>query len=315
MRYAYFSPLSRELSRLVLGSMVFSREALDLTFALLDTWRAMGGNIVDSAHVYAGGESERALGLWLEERDCREEIVILTKGAHHNADRRRVTPEDITCDLRDSLARLKVETIDIYMLHRDDPSVPVGPIVEALNEHARAGRIRSFGGSNWTPARIEAANAYAASRGLQGFTSSSPNLALAAPSEPVWDGCVSATDVASRAWHGRTGTPLFSWSSQARGFFTGRFSPDDTSDETMTRVYYTPENWERLRRATELGEKRGASATQVALAWVLHQSFPTYALVGPQSVEELQSCVAALDLALLTDEVRWLNLEQDALAP
>jgi aryl-alcohol dehydrogenase-like predicted oxidoreductase len=78
MKYAYFPPLSRELSRLVLGSMVFSREALDLTFELLDTWRAMGGNTIDSAHIYAGGESERALGIWLDERGCRDEIVLLT---------------------------------------------------------------------------------------------------------------------------------------------------------------------------------------------------------------------------------------------
>jgi len=311
MRYAYFPPLSRKLSRLVLGSMVFSREALDLTFTLLDAWRAMGGNIVDTAHIYGGGESERALGLWLEARGCREEMVILSKGAHHNADRRRVTPEDITCDLRDSLARLKVETIDLYMLHRDDPSVPVGPIVEVLNEHLRAGRIRAFGGSNWTPARLEAANAYAASRGLVGFVASSPNLALAPPSEPVWDGCVSACDPASRAWYARTGMPLFSWSSQARGFFTGRFSPDALSDETMVRVYFTPENWERLRRATELGAARGFAATQVALAWVLHQPFPTYALIGPQSVQELESCATALEIPLTPEEVRWLNLESE----
>jgi aryl-alcohol dehydrogenase-like predicted oxidoreductase len=312
MRYAYFPPLSRKLSRLVLGSMVFSREALDLTFELLDAWRAMGGNVVDTAHVYAGGESERALGLWLEARGCRAEMVILSKGAHHNADRRRVTPEDITCDLRDSLARLKVQTIDLYLLHRDDPAVPVGPIVEVLNEHLRAGRIGGFGGSNWTPARLEAANAYAACRGLQGFVASSPNLALAPPSEPVWDGCVSASDAASRAWYARTGMPLFSWSSQARGFFTGRFSPEDPSDEMMVRVYYTPENWERLRRATELAAARGFSATQVALAWVLHQPFPTYALVGPQSVAELQSCAAALEIPLTPEEVRWLNLESEA---
>lgn len=315
MKYACFPPLSRDLSRLVLGSMVFSREALDLTFELLDAWRAMGGNIVDTAHVYAGGESERALGLWLKERGCRDEIVILSKGAHHNADRRRVTPEDITCDLRDSLARLQVETIDLYLLHRDDPDVPVGPIVEALNEHLRGGRIRAFGGSNWTTERLEAANAYAASRGLQGFSASSPNLALAPPLEPVWEGCVSACDPDSRAWYERTGMPLFAWSSQARGFFSGRFSPDDPCDEMMVRVYYHPDNWLRLRRAAELGHARGFTATQVALAWVLHQPFPTYALVGPRNLDELQSCVGALELALTREEARWLNLEADAGAP
>jgi 1-deoxyxylulose-5-phosphate synthase len=310
MLYRHFPALKRDLSRLVLGTMVFSREALDLTFDLLDAWVALGGNIVDSAHVYSGGESERAIGVWLRERGRRDDLVILTKGAHHNADRRRVTPEDITCDLGDSLARLQVETIDLYLLHRDDPDVPVGPIVEALNQHRRAGRIRAFGGSNWSPERLEQANAYAAAHGLEGFAASSPNLSLAVQSEPVWADCLSASDPHSRAWYERTQMPLFAWSSQAGGFFTGIFSPENTENETIVRVYYRPDNWERLRRATELGKQRGFTANQVALAWVLHQPFPTYALIGPHSVEELHSSVAALELSLTPEEVAWLNLEE-----
>jgi aryl-alcohol dehydrogenase-like predicted oxidoreductase len=310
MQYRHFPALNRDLSRLVLGSMVFSREALELTYALLDAWVAVGGNMVDTAHVYSGGDSERALGLWLRERGRREDLVILSKGAHHNADRRRVTQEDITCDLRDSLARLHVETIDLYLLHRDDPEVPVGTIVEALNEHRRAGRIRAFGGSNWSTRRLAEANAYAAERGLEGFTASSPNLSLAVQSEPVWADCLSASDPDSRAWYDQAQMPLFAWSSQAGGFFTGLYSPENTENETIVRVYYHPDNWERLRRAAELGKQRGFTANQVALAWVLHQPFPTYALIGPHSVEELHSSVAALELSLTAEEVRWLNLEE-----
>jgi aryl-alcohol dehydrogenase-like predicted oxidoreductase len=314
MKYHPFPPLGRDLSRLVLGSMVFSLEALDLTFELLDTWMMLGGNIVDTAHIYSGGNSERAIGRWFQEPGApsawRDELVLLTKGAHHNADRRRVTPEDITCDLRDSLARLKTETIDLYLLHRDDLDVPVGPIVEALNEHRRAGRIRAFGGSNWSPERLEAANVYAAAHGLEGFSASSPNLSLAGQNEPVWADCLSASDPRSRAWYTRTQMPLFAWSSQAGGFFTGLYSPDNLENEDMARVYYSDGNWERLRRATELGQHRGFTANQVALAWVLHQPFPVFALIGPHTVEELKSSVAALDLELTPDEVRWLNLEE-----
>ena len=80
----------------------------------------------------------------------RDQIVILTKGAHFNQDRNRVTPFDITSDLFDSLVRLRTDSIDLYLLHRDDPTVPVGPIVEVLNEHKEAGRICAIGGSNWT---------------------------------------------------------------------------------------------------------------------------------------------------------------------
>lgn len=308
MQYAPFLPLDRTLSRLVLGTMVFSLDDLELTFGLMDTWMALGGNIVDTAHLYNAGNSERALGRWLAERGRREELLILTKGAHHNADRRRVTPEDITCDLRDSLARLGTSYVDLYVLHRDDPAVPVGPIVEALNEHHRAGRIRAFGGSNWSTARLEEANAYAAARGLRGFTASSPHLSLAVPNGIIWEGCLDARDAGSRAWYARTEMPLFAWSSQARGFFSGAFSPEVMTDETVARVYYSDANWERLRRARELGEQRGFSAIQVALAWVLHQPFPVFPLIGPRTVEELRGCVRALELELSPAELRWLDV-------
>src|SRR5262249_27394250 len=156
-------------------------------------------------------------------------------------------------------------------------------------------RIRAFGGSNWSTQRLAEANAYAAAHGLEGFSASSPNLSLAVQSEPVWSDCLSASDSDSRAWYGRTQMPLFAWSSQAGGFFPGLYTPENSENETMARVYYRPDNWERLRRATELGEHRGFTANQVALAWVLRQPFPTYALIGPHSVEELHSSLAALE--------------------
>jgi 1-deoxyxylulose-5-phosphate synthase len=310
MNYHPFAPLGRDLSRLVLGTMVFSLEAIDLTFELMETWLQLGGNTVDTAHVYSGGNSERALGFWFQQTGRRDDVVVIDKGAHHNADRRRVTPEDITCDLRDNLARLKTDHIDLYLLHRDDPDVPVGPIVECLEAHRLAGRIRAYGGSNWSPERLDAANAYARAHGCQGFTASSPNLSLAVQKEAIWDGCLTATDKETRRWYQRTQMPLFAWSSQARGFFTGLYSPENLEDETMVRVYYSPENWERLRRATELGKKKGGfSANQVALAWVLHQPFPVFPLIGPASVAELHNSVAALEIRLTPDEVHWLNLE------
>jgi aryl-alcohol dehydrogenase-like predicted oxidoreductase len=309
MLYRYFAPLQRELSRLVLGTMVLDPEHPALTFEMLDAWRAAGGNVVDTAHIYRSGGSEREIGRYLQERGGREELVILTKGAHHNADRRRVTPEDITCDLRDSLARLKTDYVDLYLLHRDDPDVPVGPIIEALNEHRRAGRILAFGASNWTPARLTEANNYAASQGLEGFTLSSPHLSLAVPSGEIWTGCVDARDPESLAWYARTQMPLFAWSSQARGFFSGAFTPENVENETVVRVYYSEGNWERLRRARELGERKSFSAIQVSLAWVLHQPFPVFPLVGPATLDELDSCVRALDLQLSPEEMRWLNLQ------
>jgi len=288
--------------------MAFSQERRDLSFALLDRFVELGGNIVDTAHIYGGGQSERVLGQWLSQRRQGTDVVVVSKGAHHNADRKRVSPEDITCDLRDSLARLQCASIGLYMLHRDDPDVPAATIIEALDEHQRAGRIAAFGASNWTTARLEEANAHAESAGLSGFCSSSVHLSLAAPNEPVWTGCVDAHDAASRDWYRRNRMPLFAWSSQARGFFSGRCTPEGREDETLARVYYSGRNWERLRRAQDLGVKKGGyTATQIALAWLLNQPLETYALIGPQTIEELESCAAASRLPLSPEEVEWLE--------
>ena len=311
MEHHYFEPLQRDLSRLALGTMVFNLQALDLTFEMLDAWQDLGGNIIDTASVYAGGNSERAIGRYFAARGGREKLVVITKGAHHNQDRRRVTPEDITSDLRDSLARLQTDYVDLYLLHRDDPSVPVGPIMECLNEHLSAGRIRAIGASNWSIPRLEEANEYAEQRGLQPFVVSSPHLSLAVPNEPIWPGCDHARDPRSMRWYESTQMPLFAWSSQARGFFSGRFTPENRENETVARCFYSEDNWERLRRARELGEQRGYSVIQVALAWVLCQKMNVFPLIGPANLEELNSCVAALELELTPEEVKWLALEDD----
>ncbi len=97
---------------------------------------------------------------------------------------------------------------------------------------------------------------------------------------------------------------MLAWSSQAQGWFSGNYSPD----ADVVRVYDSPENRERLRRAQELGERKGADANAVALAWVLEQPFPTWALVGPRTVEQMRASVAALDVRLTPDEARWLDL-------
>lgn len=292
-----------------LGTMVCTPDDLNLSFALLDRWREAGGNLLDTAHLYGGGASERAIGLWLRERGCREEMIVLTKCAHHNADRPRVTPEDILCDFRDSAARLRIETFDLYLLHRDDPGVPVGPIMQALNSLVRDGRVGALGASNWRIDRIEQANNYAREHGLRGFEVISNQFSLAVPNGEIWPGCVDSRTGDFPRWLAESQTPLICWSSQGRGFFSGAFSPHVDLDETVTRVFYSEANWERLRRAQAVAENRGCSAIQVALAWVLHQPFPTHALVGPQNLPELESCLAAAELALTAEEAGWLDLK------
>ena len=310
MQYIEIAGLNRPCSKLVLGTDYYSPALLDSVSELMDAFVAIGGNTLDTAHIYGGGNSERAIGLWMEARRNRDQVVILTKGAHHNAAGPRVTPEHIERDLMESLERLRTDYVDLYALHRDDPSVPVGPIIEALNRHIESGRIRAIGASNWTHARLQEANEYAAAHGLKGFSFSSPNLSLAKPNEPRWPGCVSA-DEAACAWHEATQMPLLSWSSQAGGFFTGRYSPEVREDKEAVRVYYSDANWERLRRARLLAERRGGESVQIACAYVLNQPFPACALIGPKNVAELHSSAAALQIRLSAQELRWLDLRTD----
>jgi aryl-alcohol dehydrogenase-like predicted oxidoreductase len=292
--YSRFEPLGRPVSRLVLGTMLVADD-------VLDEWVRLGGNILDTAHVYGDGDSERALGAWFATNPKeREELIVLTKGAHPVGDRKRVTSADIAADLAESTERLG-RGVDLYLLHRDDPDLPVGPMIECLNEHRRAGRLHAFGVSNWTPERIDEANAYAAAHGLEGFCCNSPQLSLAKQNEEHWPGTMAATDEV-RAWHERTQMPLFAWSAQARGFFAGHTS------ESALRVYDNEPNRERRRLATEVAERLGCTANQVALAWVLAQPYPVYAVVGPRTVDQLHEAVGALAVELTGEDLRRLDL-------
>jgi aryl-alcohol dehydrogenase-like predicted oxidoreductase len=198
------------------------------------------------------------------------------------------------------------------LLHRDDPGTPVDAIVESLAHHTAMGRVRAYGGSNWSHQRIEAANVYAQAHGLPPFAASSPNLGLAVPNEPMWTGALSISgDAAALDWYRRTQLPILSWSSQAGGFFTGQFAPEKTENRSMARVYYSDANWERRRRAEQLAGEMGRTAMQIALAWVLNQpELNVFALVGPRSRAELESSLAAQEIALTAEQVAWLNLEE-----
>jgi 1-deoxyxylulose-5-phosphate synthase len=302
MTHSRFEPLGRDVSRLALGTADYQYEPLDGSLALFDAFLELGGNFVDTARHY--GNAEAIVGRWLRERSCRDEVVIATKGAHHDVKTgaSRVRPEVIDAELAVSLEQLGLDSVDLYWLHRDDPSQPLEPILETLNRHRQEGRIRAFGGSNWSHERLAEAQAYADAHGLESFACASPQLSLAVAHVEPWPGCVSIHEPDALAWYERTQLPVVAWSSQAAGFFAG------VRSDLVERVYVDDENLERLRRAEELAARKGCSATQVALAWVLHQPFPTYAVIGPRSVAELRECAAATELELTPDECAWLDL-------
>jgi aryl-alcohol dehydrogenase-like predicted oxidoreductase len=302
MDYLRLEPLDPPLSRLALGTLGFTPRTRDRDYAVLDAWVEAGGTVIDTAHVYEDGDAERLVGRWLRDRPgVRERVVIVTKGAHPDAHRARVTPADIASDMAESIERLG-GPVDLYLLHRDDPAVDAGELIDALDAHRRAGDIGAFGVSNWTLPRIEQANAHAAARGIAGICCNSPHLSLAVQNMPPWPDCLSATDAESRAWHARTGMPLLAWSAQAGGYFAG-------ADGRSSPVYDNAGNRERRARAEQLGRRTGHSTNAVALAWVLAQPFPVVATIGTHRVEHLRSSLESLEVTLSAEEVRWLNLD------
>jgi aryl-alcohol dehydrogenase-like predicted oxidoreductase len=231
-------------------------------------------------------------------------VVLIGKGAHSPL----CYPDVIEKQLTQSLERLKTDHVDIYFMHRDNPDVPVGEFVDAMDAEVRKGRIRGiFGGSNWSRERMDAAIEYADRTGKQRPGALSNNFSLAEMQDPIWAGCVTASDDAWKAWFREQQLPNFAWSSQGRGFFTERAGREKRDNEELVRVWYTEKNFARRDRAIELAEKLGKSPIHVALAYVLAQPFPVVPLIGPRTLQELDDSLNGLQIELTPEQARWLE--------
>lgn len=294
------------VSRLVIGCD--NKGDIGAGAVVWDAWLEAGGNAFDTGFVYGGGLHETVLGQWIANRGVQRDIVVIAKGAHTPY----CTPRAIAAQLDISLGRLGLDHAPIYLMHRDNPDVPVGEFVDALNRLHQAGRIGIFGGSNWSPARFAEANAYAAAHGLQPMRILNNNLSLAVMERPVWAGCITSNTPGTLAYLRAGGVTHLSWSSQARGYFLPQALrsrlPADIGPEAC---FGSAANAERRRRAETLAARHGVAAHNIATAWVLAQSFASFALVGPRSPGEIASTLPSLALALTPEEVGWLNLEGD----
>lgn len=323
MTYGEIPGVTKPVSRIAQGATFCSMrsdEAQAESLALLDACYELGCNFYDTSSIYGGGDCDRVLGLWMEQRGIRDKVVIQGKCCHHNRDRKRVTPWDITADLHDCLARFRSDYVDLWVMHRDDPSQPVGPLVETMNEHLAAGRIHAWGGSNWTYERILAANEYAESHGLVGFAVSSPNFSLAERVRDPWGDstCIGGPEhQAERAWYAEQGLALVPWSSLAAGFFSGKYTreslaalPADHHDNTVT-WFYNEANTTHLDRCYELADEKGCTVAQIGLAYLLCGPCNVFPLVGCRSGAEMQANIDALAVALTEAEIAYLELASD----
>jgi aryl-alcohol dehydrogenase-like predicted oxidoreductase len=313
-----------------LGTMNWgSSVSLDQMFQLFDLYRTRGGNTLDTAHLYACwqnrpdgrnalGASEEAIGHLLKNRGGnRRQLIIISKGGHPSfapayvRQPNYLDPALVRKDLSESLARMGLPMLDLYFLHRDDRRIPVGEIIDMLNELVAEGRIRYFGASNWSGARIAEANAYAAGKGTMGFVASQPEFSLAVPAAGVhdrdtWAAPEPADDLATRFltiadlhWHRISGFPAFCYSPTARGYFASAGTKAaDAFNHAETRA--------RRARAQELAAKKNATPNQIALAWLRAQKFPAIPIVGPSTTDHLKDALDAAAIRLGDQETAWL---------
>lgn len=284
-------------------------ESLDRLYAL---YRTAGGNFLDTAHCYSfwvengNGASERAVGELVRRHNDRDKVVIATKGGHPDGGPSYarpdayLAPEVVQRDIDESLQRLGLDYVDLYLLHRDDARVPVEEIIDMLNEEVADGRIRNLGASNWTTERIAQANAYAASHHLQGFAVSEPQWSLAVPNgaPPTSDPAMRSLSDDDVQWHVKTGFPVIAYSSTAHGYFAGSKQAENDYDNEQSRT--------RRERVRQLAIELGCTPTQVALAYLLHQPFLTIPIIGTLNPEHLHDALGAADVKLTREQVVWL---------
>jgi aryl-alcohol dehydrogenase-like predicted oxidoreductase len=297
-------------SRIALGSVFFGSDVSEAdSFAVMDAFAEAGGTFLDTAHVYAAwldygvGASERTVGNWLRARGNRDRMVVATKGAHSPITAKekvgRCSRADLEQDLGESLERLGLDCVDLYWLHLDEPARPVGEIIESLAALRESGRIRAYGASNWSTARIQAANEYAAAHGLPPFAASQPWFSLGAlAADPAGDQLLH--------WHRASALTMIPYSSQANGYFgaenaawaEGGFA----GDPPRAKSFDSPANRRRLQRAMALAKAKGCTANQIALAYLLSQPFTIFPIIGTSNPAHAREAMGAAGLRLTAEE-------------
>jgi aryl-alcohol dehydrogenase-like predicted oxidoreductase len=317
MRYATLPGTELRVSSISLGTAALG-SVVDRgsSFALLDAFGQAGGTLIDTAHVYAdwhGGErslSEKTIGAWLRVSGVRDQVVIATKGGHPEMSTPltpRLAPGQIVDDLDASLACLGVEQIDLYYLHRDDPSRPVDQIVETLDAQVRLGKIRHAACSNWQPARIQAAQDYAQAHGLHQFVASQIFWSLAVANPGAFPPDHALMDGAAQAFYERADLAVVAFTSQARGFFARAAAGGiDSLKPDRRRDFESPTNLGRLERAQALARRLGVSISAIVLAYITSHPFVGIPVIGPLTQEQLRDSLAGADLTLTPEQLRYL---------
>ena len=297
----------KNFSKLALGC---DNQTSDIhAFAMFDYFYGAGGRVFDTAYIYNNGMGDKYLGNWINSRNVQEEIIVLGKGAHTPDCR----PECIKPQIIESLERLNLDKIDIYCLHRDNNDIPVSEFIDALNEIKAEGLINKIGASNWKLERFKQARDFALKEDKEPFTILSNNFSLAEMIDPVWPGCV-AINNNFLEYIDQNNIILFPWSSTARGFFIKKkemATSDHFSNPSMDeekRVWHSETNLKKREICFNIAADSNIEPIEIALAYVIQSSKIIFPLIGPRTINELNSSIFATSVNLSDAEIEQLTI-------
>ncbi len=315
MQYINIGKTGMKVSRLCLGMMSYGSKSwrewvLPEEDAKPFVKRALdaGINFFDTADVYSLGESERITGRLLREFGVKRENVVLATKVHgqmsEDVNDRGLSRKHILDSIDRSLQRLGMDYVDLYQIHRWDYNAPIEETMEALNDVVRAGKARYIGASSMFAWQFSKAQHTAQSHGWTRFVSMQNhyNLIYREEEREMIPLCLDQ------------GVGLIPWSPMARGFFAknrtrggGGETARAKSDPFANQLYFREEDFVVAERANEIAEARGASGSQIALAWLLNKPHVTSPIIGATKMDHLEQAVAALEIQLSEDEVKQLE--------
>lgn len=302
-----------EIAPLALGGNVFGWTAdRDDSFGVLDAFVAGGGDFVDTADGYShwapghtGGESETLIGEWLASRGAaaRDAVTIATKVSTHPGFL-GLAPANITAAADASLARLGVDSLDLYYAHFDDAATPLADTVRAFSELVDAGKVRAIGVSNYTAERVAEWFAIAREGGYHLPVALQPHYSLMERDfETNGLQSVAAAE----------GLSVFPYFSLARGFLTGKYrdaadvkAPGASPRAAEAGVYLEGRGRRVLEALDAIAASRDAEVASVALAWLRQQPTVAAPIASARNPEQLASLLGSLQLELTPAELEAL---------
>jgi aryl-alcohol dehydrogenase-like predicted oxidoreductase len=308
MRYRPLGGTGIEVSVHCLGTMMFGAAVgngdHDDCARIVHTALDQGVNFVDTADMYGAGESEQIVGKALTGR--RDDVVLatkvhfpLTEGPNRGGNSRRW----IITAVEDSLRRLRTDWIDLYQVHRPDHTTDLEETLSVLTDLVRAGKIRAFGCSTFPAEQIVEAQHVSTTMGLGRFRTEQPPYSILAR------GIESEVLPVCRRY--RMG--VLTWSPLAFSFLSGRFRRDAQADLTTGRPLIRPHQFDpdnpettakldAVEQLVTLADEIGCTLPELAVAFVVSHPDVTSAIIGPRTMEQLESLLKGASL-ILDDDV------------